>query len=85
MTLEKLIKEALKYGVIVAEGGGRHYEVTLSLPDGMRWEDELHQLVTSEWAGESDAKVRDSAFGDLMNHVAGISKCPDNCPCKEVD
>lgn len=84
MTLKKLIEEATKLGVIVTEGGGRHYEIELSLPDGMQFAEELHCLVNSEWNGESDAKVRDAAYDDLMNHKDLISVCPDKCPCKEI-
>jgi acid stress-induced BolA-like protein IbaG/YrbA len=85
MTLKKLIEEASKYRVIVTEGGGRHYEIELSLPDGLQFSPEQHILVNSEWDGESDAKVRDAAYDDLMNHKDLIQTCPCDCPCKETE
>jgi hypothetical protein len=86
MKLKKRLNElAEKYGVTVVIGGGSQFEIELEAPDGFCFEPETHILVNSQWDHDTVPTVYRSAIDDLERYGPLIQKCPDDCPCKEVD
>lgn len=77
---QELEQEAAKYGIIVVDV---HKGVELQAPDGMRFDDELHALVNSQWDLDPMPNVLRSALRDVREWGPRLQKCPDDCPCKE--
>jgi hypothetical protein len=78
-----LNEEAKKYNVKAVDGAFGSIE--LEAPEGMQWEPDLHVLVCAPWDGDTERSVIRGALRDLQNNVAYLQKCPENCPCKEVE
>ncbi len=77
---EQLEAEAAKYGIIVndVEKG-----VELEAPQGMQFDTDLHWLVSSQWDLDPWPNVLRSAIRDAREYGPKLTKCPDDCPCKE--
>lgn len=84
-TLANLKRTAARYNIAVeAEGGTCNRAIYLDAPDGFRFEPELHCLVTEQGDNDTWASVIESALEDIAWHGPRISKCPEDCPCKET-
>ena len=84
-TITNLKRVAMRYGIAVETTGGRYNRaVYLDAPDGFQFEPELHCLVTEQGDNDSWASVIEGALADIAWHGPRITKCPENCPCKEV-
>jgi hypothetical protein len=84
-TLANLKRTAARYSIAVETTGGTHNRaIYLDAPDGFQFEPELHCLVTEQGDDDTWAKTIEGALADLAWHGPRISKCPHDCPCKEI-
>lgn len=83
-TLTNLKRAAARHGIAVETTSGPYNRaIYLDAPDGFQFEPELHCLVTEQGDEDTWASVIEGALEDIAWHGPRITKCPDNCPCKE--
>ena len=79
----QLEAKAAEHKVKVVEGAFGSIE--LEAPEGMRWDADLHVLVTAPWDNDTRRSIIRGAIKDLKNNVQFLHKCPDDCACKETE
>lgn len=79
---EQLENEAKEYGLIVEDVADG---VEIRTPDGFRFEPDLHGLVTAQWDHDPMPNVLRRAIKDVRTYGPHIERCPEDCPCKEID
>ena len=77
---EKLEIEANKFGIIVndvAKG------VELEAPPGMRFDLDLHCLVSTQWDNDPMPNVLRAAIRDVAEYGPRLQDCPNDCSCRD--